>query len=219
MEGELTKRQQQVLEYIREYIRKNHFSPSVRDIAKHFNMVSSAGAFKHLKALELKGKIVSQKNISRSISLVDSTHRKKSRKLPKVTAVDIPLKGRVAAGVPIEYRLENEVIAFPESMVRYPEKTYALEVHGSSMIGEYIQHGDYVLVEESKTANDGEMVVAMLHGEEATLKKFYRERGRIRLQPSNPTMEPIYVGLKDVVIEGRVIGVLRLFNQPMVKGV
>lgn len=208
---DLTKRQQEVLHFIQEFIEKNRFSPSVRDIAIHFNMASSAGVHKHLKILERKGYICTTRNISRSIRILDQSSDKHYESMSQTSAVELPLKGKVAAGVPIEYHLDNETMVFPKYMVRHPEKTYALKVYGNSMVGEYIQDGDYVLIEESHIAIDGEMIIAMINYEEATLKKIYYEGKKIRLQPSNPSMKPIYVYPKEITIQGKVVGVLRLY--------
>ena len=128
-----------------------------------------------------------------------------------VRAVEVPLLGRVAAGTPIEAIESTETIFVPEDMLGRG-RTYVLQVKGESMIEEQIRDGDYVIVEDRQTARDGEMVIALLGGENATLKKFYRESGgTIRLQPANSTMKPIYVDEEDVRVRGVVIGVLRKY--------
>ena len=125
-------------------------------------------------------------------------------------AVELPLLGFVAAGMPIEAVAGTETIAVPDDLVGRRD-TYVLRVRGSSMIDEQIRDGDYVIVEDRKTAENGEMVIALLGGTDATLKKFYREPTVIRLQPANPTMQPIIVRPDDVQIQGVVVGVMRKY--------
>ncbi|MCP4295129.1 MAG: transcriptional repressor LexA [Proteobacteria bacterium] len=212
----LTKRQQDMLGYIENYISEYRYSPSVRDIASHFSLASAGGVHKHLKNLEQKGFITVGKNISRSIRICDTADQKLQK--PYISdlnttegIIDLPLKGKVAAGVPISYHLDGESIPFPVSMVKKPEQTYVLEVAGDSMIEEHICDGDFVLVEERNYADNGETVVAMLNYEEATLKKFFNEGQRIRLQPSNFDMDPIYVNPQELSIQGVVVGVIRQY--------
>jgi len=212
----LTKRQREMLDYIKEYIEDHRYSPSVRDIAAHFSLASAGGVHKHLKNLEQKGYISTGKKISRSIRVLEENQ---VPVLPfgirgaqtDMRLVELPLRGRVAAGAPIDYRLDNEFIPFPASMVKQPEKTYVLQVRGNSMIEDCICDGDYVLVENRNTADNGEMVIAMLNYQEATLKKVFFEGKQVRLQPANYTMEPIYVSAEDLTIQGVVVGILRKY--------
>jgi len=208
-----TKRQGEVLNYIQSFLDENKYAPSVRDIAKHFSLASAGGIHKHLKNLELKGLISIGKNISRSIRILDWGHSNdQSDNRPEFEKiVNLPLKGTVAAGAPIEYHLENETISFPASMVKKPESTYVLKVSGESMIEEFICDGDYVIVENRNHAHAGEVVIAMINYEEATLKKYFPEKDRIRLQPANHNMEPIFVEPEKLSIHGVVVGVLRSY--------
>jgi repressor LexA len=157
---------------------------------------------KHLSNLQEKGFIKRAWNRSRSVELVPT--RLGGR------ALELPLLGYVAAGAPIEAVAGTETIAVPEEMVGRRE-TYVLRVRGSSMIDEQIRDGDFVIVEDRKTADNGEMVIALLDGQEVTLKKFYREHERVRLQPANPAMEPILVPSEQVQIQGVVVGVMRRY--------
>jgi len=200
----LTKRQKEILDYIQGFIAERGYAPSFEEIADSFGYSSLATVHEHLSNLERKGYIRKSYNESRSIELVDSGGGAQS--------VELPLLGRVAAGVPIEAVQDSETLAVPPDMVRRRRDNYVLRVEGNSMIEEQIRDGDYIVVQAQETAEDGEMVVALVGGESATVKKLYREPGdRIRLQPANPTMEPIFVGADELRIQGIVVGVIRKY--------
>ncbi len=197
------------------YIHQNHFPPSIRDIASHFSLASAGGVHKHLNNLKKKGVLTFENNISRSIHILDDTDHSETVQPPQkadIRILELPLMGKVAAGQPIQHFLENETIEIPESMIRHPAESYVLEVEGDSMIEECICNGDYVIVEHRNYADNGDMVIAMINHEEATLKKFFHEGNRIRLQPANFAMDPIYIDPKSVSIHGRVIGVIRQYR-------
>ena len=199
----LTKRQREILDYLNEFITLHGYAPSLEEIGKRFGLSSLATVHKHLTNLQEKGIIKRVWNRSRALELVPTELA--------VRAVELPLLGRVAAGTPIEAVQGSETIFVPEDMVGRRE-TYVLQVKGESMIDEQIRDGDYVIVENRKTARDGEMVIALLDGDNVTLKKLYREGGgKIRLQPANARMKPIYVDQDDVRVQGVVIGVLRKY--------
>ncbi|MBA3467143.1 MAG: transcriptional repressor LexA [Gemmatimonadaceae bacterium] len=200
----LTKRQREILNYLSKYSDANGYAPSFEEIASQFNYNSLATVHEHLTNLERKGYIKRAYNESRGIEVLPSDH------LPR--AALLPLLGTVAAGVPIEAIQMPESIGVPEDFVRRSGNHYVLRVRGNSMIDEQIRDGDFVIVNEKKSADNGEMVIALIDGTSATVKKFYRERdGRIRLQPANETMTPIYVHENDISIQGIVVGVLRRF--------
>ena len=198
----LTKRQREILDFLNDFIQQHGYAPSLEEIGRRFNLSSLATVHKHLTNLQDKGFIKRAWNRSRSVELVPT--RMGGR------AVELPLLGFVAAGMPIEAVAGNETLAVPEEMVGRRD-TYALRVRGSSMIDEQIRDGDFVIVEDRKTAENGEMVIALLGGSDVTLKKFYRENGHVRLQPANPTMTPIVVAAEQVQIQGVVVGVLRRY--------
>jgi repressor LexA len=199
----LTRRQKEILDYLGEYIAREGYAPTIEEIAHHFGLHSLATVHKHLTNLQEKGLIKRAWNRSRALELVPSE--------VKIQAVELPLLGRVAAGSPIEAVESTETIFVPEDMIGRG-RTYVLQVKGDSMIEEQIRDGDYVIVEDRQVAREGEMVVALLGGENVTLKKFFREPGgRIRLQPANATMKPLVVDAEDVRIQGVVIGVLRKY--------
>ena len=199
----LTKRQREILDYLNEFIQQHGYAPSLEEVGKRFNLSSLATVHKHLTNLQEKGFIRRAWNRSRSVELLPS--RSGGR------AVELPLLGYVAAGMPIEAVASTESISVPEALVSGKRDTYVLRVRGDSMIDEQIRDGDYVIVEDRRTADNGEMVIALVGGQDATLKKFYKENGRIRLQPANPTMQPILVDPDNVQIQGVVVGVMRKY--------
>jgi len=200
----LTKIQKEIFDYIENFIRVKGYAPSMEEIARHFRYTSLATVHKHLTHLQEKKLIRRKPNSSRSIELVpvDSDQQ----------GWEVPLLGFVAAGKPIEAIPMNEVISVPPDMVARKGKTYVLQVRGDSMIDEQIRDGDYVIVEDRQTAENGEVVIALIDKEETTLKKFYREKnGIIRLQPANPNMKPFSMPSERVKIQGIVIGILRKY--------
>jgi len=199
----LTKRQRQILDYVESFIEEYGYSPSFEEIAAHFGYSSLATVHEHLSNLEVKGLIRKNYNRSRSLELV------RSEAAP--VAVELPLLGMVAAGLPIEAVEQQETVAVPHDLLR-SGRNYVLRVRGDSMIDEQIRDGDYIIVNSRQTAENGEMVVALVEGDSATVKKFYREAdGRIRLQPANPTMLPFFYAGDEVEIQGIVVAVIRKF--------
>ena len=198
----LTKRQREILDFLNEFIEQNGYAPSLEEVGRRFGLSSLATVHKHLTNLQEKGFIKRAWNRSRSMELVPS--RVGTR------AIDLPLLGNVAAGAPIEAVVSAETVSVPEDLVGKAD-TYALRVRGDSMIDEQIRDGDLVIVEDRKTANDGEMVIALLEGQDVTLKKFYRENGHVRLQPANETLQPLIVDATQIQIQGVVVGVMRRY--------
>ena len=198
----LTKRQREILDYVSEFIEQHGYAPSLEEIGRRFGLSSLATVHKHLTNLQDKGFIRRAWNRSRSLELVPT--RMGGR------ALDLPLLGYVAAGAPIEAVVSNETVTVPEDLVGLRD-TYALRVRGDSMIDEQIRDGDLVVVEDRQTAQNGEMVIALLEGAEVTLKKFYRENGHIRLQPANDAVAPIIVRADKVQVQGVVVGVMRRY--------
>ena len=198
----LTKRQREILTYLQEFIQHHGYAPSLEEVGRRFSLSSLATVHKHLSNLQEKGFIRRSWNRSRSVELVDAPagHR----------ALELPMLGYVAAGVPIEAVASSETIAVPESLAGKRD-SYVLKVKGDSMIDEQIRDGDYVVVEDRKTADNGEMVIALVGGTDVTLKKFYREGGRIRLQPANPTMSPLVYDADRVQVQGVVVGMMRRY--------
>ena len=198
----LTRRQREILDYLAEFIQQHGYAPSLEEIGRRFGLSSLATVHKHLTNLEAKGFIRRAWNRSRSVELVPTRVGRR--------AVELPLLGTVAAGAPIEAVASSETIAVPEDIVAARD-TYALRVRGNSMIDEQIRDGDIVIVEDRKSADNGEMVIALLDGADVTLKKFYRDDGRIRLQPANPALRPLVVEPDQVQIQGVVVGVVRRY--------
>jgi repressor LexA len=204
----ITRRQRQVYDFISEFVQKNGYSPSFEEIGQGLELSSLATVHKHISNLEKKGLLTRDYNRSRSIDLLPPKGRLKQAMSVNTTMV-LPLVGRIAAGQPIEAVQSNETISLAD-FVRSKE-VFVLEVRGNSMQDEAILDGDYVMVEKSRTAHNGEIVVALVEGTEATLKRFYREGENIRLQPSNVNMKPIIVPAASVEVQGKVIGVLRKY--------
>ncbi|MEM1451731.1 MAG: transcriptional repressor LexA [Planctomycetota bacterium] len=197
----LTRRQRDILEFLRDYVAEHGISPTLEEIAAHFG-VNKVTVFGHVAEMERKGVLRRRaRGVSRSLELVEPGDG-------EAPSLALPVLGKIAAGAPIETIEEPEQLDFAD-LVPEGKDVYALQVQGESMIEDAIANGDIVLVERRTTARDGETVVAVLPDGEATLKRFYREDGRIRLQPANSTMQPILVD--DVEIRGVVIGVVRKY--------
>ena len=193
----LTKRQREIYDYLKEHIRSRGYAPSIAEIGKQFQLSSPATVHKHLVHLEEKGLIRKQHNLSRAIEVVEEP--------------GYPVLGYIAAGKPIEVLDHREVMALlPDAG---DKDIFVLQVKGNSMIEDHIQDGDYVIVERRDVAENGETVVALIDNDRATLKRFYREKGRVRLQPAHPDMKPIIVREGDFAIQGVVVGVLRKFGK------
>ena len=200
----LTKRQKEILDHIDGFIADRGYAPSFEEIAHHFGYSSLATVHEHLSNLERKGYIRKSYNESRSIELV------KPEEGPQ--AVELPMLGAIAAGLPIEAVGQAETFAVPPDMVRRGRDNYVLKVQGDSMIDEQIRDGDYIVVSQQDNADNGQMVVALVDGEAATVKKLYREPGnRIRLQPANERMDPIILDSRQVQVQGIVVGVIRKY--------
>lgn len=203
-QGKISAKQQEILDYIKSQILERGFPPAVRDICEAVHLKSTSSVHSHLETLEKKGYIRRDPTKPRAIEILDSSFNFTRREM-----VNVPLIGRVAAGEPIlaEQNIEEY---FPVPMEYMPNRqTFMLKVKGESMINAGIFDGDFVLVEERKTAHNGEMIVALIE-DGATVKTFYKEEGIIRLQPENDTMDPIIVN--NCQILGKVIGVFRFIK-------
>ena len=204
----ITKRQRQVYDFIANFVQEKGYSPSFEEIGEGMSLNSLATVHKHVSNLETKGLLKRDYNRSRSIDLLP-IKGKLRQEMSVSTELRLPLMGRIAAGMPIEAMETPETISLAD-FVRSKE-VFVLQVRGDSMQDEHIVDGDYVLLEKTKTAHNGEIVAALVDGSDSTLKRFYKEGNKIRLQPSNATMKPIIVPAIDVQLQGRVIGVLRKY--------
>jgi repressor LexA len=201
MSENLTKRQKEILDFINEFIEDKGYAPSYREIGDNFGLSSTATIAEHVQTLQNKGYLKIDHNEARSIEIIDNE---------KAEAIFLSLAGLITAGQPIEAVEEKEKIAVPQDFVKDEANSYVLKVKGDSMIEEGIYDGDFVIVEKNESPRNGQVVVALLDNAFATLKKFYKESNRIRLQPANSTMKPIYA--KDVLVQGVVRAVIRKFN-------
>jgi repressor LexA len=198
----MTKRQKEMLDYLRGHIEEHGYAPTLDEIGRHFELASLATVHKHLQNLERKGLIRRLANRSRALELTSPG--------AAAPAVPVPLLGIVAAGRPIEPIEMAESVSLPEELLGRGE-TFALRVRGDSMIGDGILDGDIVVVESRRDVSDGATVIALVRGE-ATVKRLYRERGRVRLQPANERLAPIFARPDDVEIRGTVVAVLRRYR-------
>lgn len=207
----LTKRQKEVLDFIVDFVEENGYSPSYEELAHGLKLASLATVHKHIESLESRNYLRRLFNQSRSIEVSPKYVQERRKDHGAVKRAEVPLAGRIAAGAPIEAIEGQETLQFTDFTGN--GNTFALEVRGESMIDDHICSGDYVLVERTQQANNGEIVVALVRGYETTLKRLYREpNGIIRLQPANASMEPILVNAEDVQIQGRVLAVLRKYR-------
>jgi repressor LexA len=204
----ITRRQHEVYDFLSRFVSEKGYSPSFEEIKEAMGLTSLATVHKHITNLEKKGLLTRDYNRSRSIDLLPPRGKLKTS-MAVNTGVVLPLMGRIAAGRPIEAVENPETISLAD-FVRSKD-VFVLEVRGESMQDEAILDGDYVLVEKTRTAHNGDIVVALVDGSDATLKRFFREGEKIRLQPSNATMKPIIVAAAACEIQGRVIGVLRKY--------
>lgn len=198
----LTKRQREILDYLNEFIQHHGYAPSLEEIGRRFSLSSLATVHKHLKNLEDKGCIKRVWNKSRSVELLATRTGTRT--------AEIPLLGRISAGVPIQTIPSDESVSVPEEFIGIRD-AYALRVHGNSMMDEQIRDGDIVIIEDRKKPHNGETVIALLDGSNVVLKAFFLENNNIRLQPSNPTLSPLLLKPESVYVQGIVVAVMRRY--------
>ncbi|WML52171.1 transcriptional repressor LexA [Neobacillus sp. PS3-12] len=201
----LSKRQQDILDFIKSEVKKKGYPPSVREIGEAVGLASSSTVHGHLSRLESKGLIRRDPTKPRAIEILEVDE---NAQIPRNNVINVPVVGKVTAGLPIT-AIENieEYFPLPERLAPADEHVFMLEIMGESMIEAGILDGDYVIVKQQATANNGDIVVAMTEEDEATCKRFFKEKDYFRLQPENSTMDPII--LRNVSILGKVIGVYR----------
>ena len=198
------KRQQQILDFIKQYIQRGGSAPTLREIAKAIGVYSLATVHEHLTTLEAKKLIRRRGGKNRIIEITSADVN------VLINQIEVPILGFIAAGSPIEpYTDPNAIMDVPSSFISGKKRTYVLQVKGESMIEEQIRDGDFVVIEQADDANNGDIVVALLDNGMATLKRFFKEATRIRLEPANAKMSPIFV--KNVRIQGKVVGLIRKY--------
>ncbi|MAF36624.1 repressor LexA [archaeon] len=208
MSSKLTKKQSEILDFIVAFMSDKDYAPSYQEIADHFGLTSRSTVHQHIQELKTKGLLDSKFNTTRGLKVA-------SKLLKFGKSIDLPLTGMITAGKPIEAIEEGgegqrETIGVPIDLIKDPANSYVLQVKGESMIDEGILDGDYVIIRRNPSPSNGDVVVALLNNEYATLKKFFREKNRVRLQPANKAMDPIYA--KDPLIQGVVQAVIRRFS-------
>lgn len=205
----LTRRQKELMDFLADFISKNGYSPSYEEIANGLKLASLATVHKHIQALQTKNYLRRSFNHSRSLEIGERYFAEEKARRP-VADLSVPLMGRIAAGVPVEAIQNPETLHFSDFAKN--DSTFALQVRGDSMIEDHICSGDYVLVEKTDAVKNGEIVVALVDGSEATLKRYYEEpTGAIRLQPANSAMQPILVQPSQIQIQGKVLAVMRKY--------
>lgn len=198
------KKQKEILRFLEQYIQKYNSAPTLREIANAIGVRSMATVHEHLSSMEEKGLIQRSHGAARGIELVGAS-------LPGAGQVELPVLGFIAAGKPIEpFTDPNAFFSVSPQMIGGKKKAYVLKVRGESMVDDGILDGDYVVIEEQESADNGDIVVALLENGLATLKRFYRESTRVRLEPANASMQPIFA--KSVQIQGRVVGIVRRYS-------
>jgi len=202
----LTERQRDILNFIKEFQNERGVAPTHREICDHFGFSSYGTVYKHLSLLEKKGLIRRDWNQKRGVELVEQQDEQRE---PAAGVRELPLFGYIAAGRPLDVDVSDETISVPEHLTTRGEN-YVLKVRGDSMIDDGILDGDLVIIVRREQAYNGEMVVANVNGE-VTLKRIYREGERVRLQPANATMSPIFAPARDVAVQGVVVGLMRRF--------
>ena len=205
----LTRRQKEVMDFLSNFIKTNGYSPSYEEVAAGLGLASLATVHKHVQALETKQYLSRNYNHSRSLEIGAKYLSEEKARRP-IASDGVPLLGRIAAGTPVEAVSNPETLHFSDFVGS--EATFALKVRGESMIEDHICDGDFVLIEKTGTARNGDIVVALVDGSETTLKRYYSDPdGRVRLQPANAAMQPIFVHPADLQIQGRVLAVMRKY--------
>jgi repressor LexA len=206
----LTKRQKEFLDFLAGFLEKRGYSPSYEEIAEGLDLASLATVHKHIMALETKHYVKRGFNQSRSLEIAPKYYEEQKQHRQMPAFAEVPLLGRIAAGSPVEAIAGQDTLSFSD--FTSDPGTYALQVRGESMIEDHICDGDFVLIEKATEARDGDIVVALVDGVETTLKRFYKEEGdKVRLQPANSSMQPIYVNRDAVAIQGKLLAVLRKY--------
>ncbi|MGZ5473130.1 MAG: transcriptional repressor LexA [Thermoanaerobaculia bacterium] len=206
----MTERQRDILNFIREFQKDRGIAPTHREICDHFGFSSYGTVYKHLSLLEKKGLIRRDWNQKRGVEVVEEKEEKReTRRDERSSARELPLFGYIAAGRPLDVDVSDEMITVPEHLTTRGEN-YVLKVRGDSMVDDGILDGDRVIIARRERADNGEMVVANVNGE-VTLKRLYREGEKVRLQPANSMMSPIYAAARDVAVQGVVVGLMRRF--------
>jgi repressor LexA len=200
----LTRRQREVYEAIRDFVASHGYSPSLEEVGAQLGLTSVATVHRHVELLVEKGWVRKAANSSRSLEAVEE-------RTPAAAMLELPMLGCVAAGAPIEVFETAESFAVPAGMVRRRAETFVLRVRGDSMIDEQVRDGDHIVVERAREARKGEMVVALVRGSEATLKRFHRKGSRVVLEPANPAYRPLELPASEVEIRGIVRGLLRSY--------
>lgn len=203
----LTKRQREIVDYIEQYIAMHHYSPSYREMMRHFGFRSPGSIYKHIQTLKRKGHIATEKQCSRSLALTKNVSEDQ-----KSLQLEISFLGQISAGAPIETFSQSQTFTVPSFLVLNPESTYALRARGDSLIDEQINDGDILIVEAATEAAPGDTVILLASTSEALVKKFYPEGLYVRLTSNHPNHPPLVVRNEDISIQGIIVGLLRFYQ-------
>lgn len=203
----LTKRQRDIVDFIQEFIKNNRYSPSYREICQNFGFTSLGSIYKHMQTLKRKGVLSTESKTSRSIMLAAP-----SKKIETFSEIEIPFIGHITAGKPIQTFPQQQQVTVPHSFVHSPEKTYALRAQGDSLNEEFIADGDLLVVEARQEAHQGETIIALINNHDTIIKRFYQEGAYVRLIGTFANHHPMILQQEDVLIQGIVIGLIRMFG-------
>lgn len=202
----LTPKQCEILDFIQQFMREHHYSPSYREIMEHFAFSSPGTVYKHLRTLQQKGAITTEKNSHRSITPIESI-----RINEKPPEIELQLIGNLSAGYPLELFVRSKTIAVPSSLVHEPDNTYILQVQGDALHDEWIQDGDLILVEARQDIQPGEMILGLINQHDTVVKRYFPEGNNLRLESRHPKQKPLIVRHAHIAIQGVLVGLLRLY--------
>lgn len=202
----LTPKQSEILQFIQSYMQEHHYSPSYREIMKHFAFTSPGTVFKHIRTLQRKGVITTEKKSHRSITPVLTGQKSKES-----TEISLPFIGNLSAGYPLELFIQSKSIAVPASLVLVPENTYVLQVQGDSLHNEWILDGDLLLVETRQDIQTGEMILGLINHHDTVLKRYFPEGNNIRLESRHPNIKPLTLRQEHILIQGVLVGLMRIY--------
>lgn len=204
-------RQKEILQFVEQYIEKNRHSPSYREIGTHFGLSSVASVYKHIQTLKKKGMVLAHRS-SRSLALTQPTTLAPFSNPADLSQVEIPFIGTVAAGAPIQLYSHTQHVKIMRSLVRFPEKTYALRAVGNSLNEEMILEGDLLLVEAAHAADSGHTILALINGQDTLIKKYYHEGEYVQLVSLNARHDPIVLHEEDLQVQGILVGLIRSYS-------
>lgn len=205
----LTAKQSEILHFIQHFIEQYHYSPSYREIMEHFDFTSPGSVYKHIHTLKRKGVLTAEKSSHRSLLPVQTPQQ--AKELKESTEIQLPLIGNISAGYPLELFVRSRMVAVPTSLVQAPEHTYILQTQGDALQDEYIQDGDLLLIEARQDIQPGEIILGLINQHDTVLKRYYPEGQNIRLESQHPHVPSLTVRYEHILIQGVLVGLLRIY--------